>query len=458
MNNLRAMWDDASPTMKRVVMGGVALSVFVVFGTFITMMDRGQSRPKPVKSEVEASIMMPSRKNTDMESLATSATAMQRRIQQLESERKMDLAALQEQLKQLREQSTQGDGSGRELTEIKARLDAFNSKIEELQAQEKKPLPPMSPTRMPPVSGKMPPLAAVIPRDGGEPVPPVETAPSVPLKPAEPEMVLRTIGAEEPKKSDGKGDASPSAGDAKTPVKTASEDKGSKAGGVSSRDKEDQGKPADSEYLYIPMGSMVQGVLLNGLDAPTSGAAQKNPTPVLIRLKHDAILPNHARMDIKECFMVASGHGSMSTERAMLRSEGISCVREDGGVVETNIAGYAIGEDGKVGMRGRLVSKQGAMIARSLASGFLSGLGRALTPTGVTGLNLAPTTTMQTQSYDMGTAFEAGMLGGASNSLNQIAKFYLDIAKEMVPVVEIDAGRPITVVLTRGANLRLQRK
>jgi len=88
----------------------------------------------------------------------------------------------------------------------------------------------------------------------------------------------------------------------------------------------------------------------------------------------------------------------------------------------------------------------------------VSGLGKALTPTGVIGLNLNPTSMVQTQSYDMGTAFEAGMLGGASNSLNQIAKFYLDIAKEMVPVVEIDAGRPVTIVLTRGGNLRFNRK
>jgi conjugal transfer pilus assembly protein TraB len=206
------------------------------------------------------------------------------------------------------------------------------------------------------------------------------------------------------------------------------------------------------------MGSMVQGVLLNGLDAPTSGAAQKNPTPVLIRIKHDAILPNRARLDIKECFVIASGFGSMSTERANLRTEGISCVREDGGVIETNLSGYVIGEDGKVGMRGRLVSKQGSMIAKSLASGFLSGLGKALTPTGVVGLNLAPSGTVQTQNQDLGTAFEAGVLGGASNSLNQISRFYLDIAKEMVPVVEVDAGRPVTIVLTRGGSLRLSSK
>ena len=444
--NVKLMWENATPTMKRLVMAAVALSVFIVFGSFVAFMDRGKTRPKPVKTETDATVMMPTRKNTDMEGLASTATALQRRIQQVETDRKTDMAGLQEQLKQIREQVTGTDTANRDMADIKARLDAFSRKIDEVQNQVPKPpaLPP----------AKLPPLDKVIPRNGNVDsagvagdvgLPSMETA----AKPVMPEMMLRVIGPDEQKSTDGKekgGQNNPATGDS-----------GGKAGGESARGIADK-KTGNSDYVYLPMGSMVQGVLLNGLDAPTSGAAQKSPTPVLIRVKHDAILPNRARMDVKEFFIVASGFGVMSTERAQLRTEGISCVREDGGVIETNLAGYVIGEDGKVGMRGRLVSKQGALIAKSLASGFLSGLGKALTPTGVVGLNLNPTAMAQTQSYDMGTAFEAGMLGGASNSLNQIAKFYLDIAKEMVPVVEVDAGRPVTIVLTRGGNLRLNRK
>ena len=443
--NVKLMWENASPTMKRVVMGTAALSVFVVFGSFVAFMDRGKTRPKPVKTETDATVMMPTRKNTDMEGLASTATALQRRIQQVETDRKTDMAGLQEQLKQLRELASGNDATTRDMSDIKARLDAFNRKIDEVQTQTSKSVvqPP----------SKIPPLDKVIPRNGA----PADVAGDTGQggfdptpTPVVPEMVLRVIGQDEPKSADSKGKGSDSN---VTPVDAGSK----KVGGESARTIADK-KSNSSDYVYLPMGAMVQGVLLNGLDAPTSGAAQKNPTPVLIRVKHEAILPNRARMDVKECFIIASGFGVMSTERAQLRTEGISCVREDGGVIETNLSGYVIGEDGKVGMRGRLVSKQGAMIAKSLASGFLSGLGKALTPSGVMGLNLNPTGLTQTQSYDFETAFEAGALGGASNSLNQVAKFYLDIAKEMVPVVEIDSGRPVTIVLTRGGNLRLNRK
>jgi conjugal transfer pilus assembly protein TraB len=421
-------------------MATAALSVFLIFGSFVALMDRSNSRPKPVKTLSETTVMMPARKNTDMEGLAATSTALTRRVQQVETERKTDMAGVQEQLKQIRELVNGNDSTTRDMADLKARLESLTKRLEEAQAQPKlaAPVPPPA---------KLPPLNTVIPRTGAEadsaPAPSeAEWTPAAPVKPAAPERKLRVIGA-------GDGSSSESGGKA-----TQTGMDGTKVAGDAGSVKRN-GEP---ETVYLPMGSMVQGVLLNGLDAPTSGAAQKNPTPVLIRIKHDAILPNRARLDIKECFVIASGFGSMSTERANLRTEGISCVREDGGVIETNLSGYVIGEDGKVGMRGRLVSKQGSMIAKSLASGFLSGLGKALTPTGVVGLNLAPSGTVQTQNQDLGTAFEAGVLGGASNSLNQISRFYLDIAKEMVPVVEVDAGRPVTIVLTRGGSLRLSSK
>ena len=60
-------------------------------------------------------------------------------------------------------------------------------------------------------------------------------------------------------------------------------------------------KRRENETAYIPGGSMFPGVLLNGMDAPTSSVSQKNPTPVLIRVKKEAVLPNFASIDVREC-------------------------------------------------------------------------------------------------------------------------------------------------------------
>jgi conjugal transfer pilus assembly protein TraB len=219
-------------------------------------------------------------------------------------------------------------------------------------------------------------------------------------------------------------------------------------------EKKDAAQPEESTPIpYLTSGSMFEGVLINGMDAPTSSIAQKNPTPTLIRVKTDAVLPNRNDLDIKECFVVASGFGVMSTERAQLRTETLSCIKESSEVIEAKLDGYIVGEDGKVGLRGRLVSKQGSLLAKSLLSGFLSGFSSAMTPTPVPSLNISPNGTQAYQSPNIGMATQVGAAKGLSDSAKMLSQFYLDMVKEMFPVVEIDAGRRITIILVHGVEL-----
>jgi len=226
-------------------------------------------------------------------------------------------------------------------------------------------------------------------------------------------------------------------------------------GGTTARDAKDKPSGKGEAQTYLPAGAMFTGVLLNGLDAPTSQAAQKNPTPVIIRIKTAAILPNHASLDIRECFVLASGFGSMSTERATLRTETITCVRKDGGVVEARMNGYLVDSDGKVGLRGTLVSKQGALVARSMISGIFSGLAQVFRPTAVPAVSTSPGNNQQYQLPDVTAALDSGVMGGLNSTLNQVSKFYLDLAKETHPVIEIDAGRVATIVLVHGVGLNI---
>ena len=208
---------------------------------------------------------------------------------------------------------------------------------------------------------------------------------------------------------------------------------------------------------FIPAGSMFSGVVLTGLDAPTSGVAQKNPTPVVIRVKREAVLPNYASIDVRECFVVASGYGQLSTERALMRAETLSCVRNDGQVIENAIDAYIVGTDGKVGIPGRLVSKQGQMIAQTLMAGALGGIGQALSRSRVPSLNIDPSKGDSLyESESVSSIMQSGVSGGLGSATNMIAKFYLDMAKETFPVVEVPAGEVVTIVITRGSNLPLK--
>lgn len=211
--------------------------------------------------------------------------------------------------------------------------------------------------------------------------------------------------------------------------------------------------------LFMPSGSIISGVLITGMDAPTANQSRKDPFPVLLRVKDETLLPNRMKMDIRECFIIASGYGDMSSERAYLRAETVSCVREDGGVIETGINAYAVGEDGKNGARGRLVSKTGQLVARSLMAGFLAGMADVLKPQKVQTVNLASGATDQQQGFlsiDPAQALGQGALGGVNNSMNKIADYYIEMARSIFPIIEIEAGRKIDFIMIRGAKLALQ--
>jgi len=212
-----------------------------------------------------------------------------------------------------------------------------------------------------------------------------------------------------------------------------------------------------NDSAFIPAGSMFTGVFLNGVDAPTSAVAQKNPVPVVMRIKREAVLPNYASIDVRECFLLTSGYGQLSSERAIMRAEALSCVRNDGKVIENKLEAYIVGTDGKVGVPGKLVSKQGQMIAQSLLAGALGGLGQALNRTRVPSLNINPAQGESLYQADtMSSIFQSGIAGGIGSATNMIAKFYLDMAKETFPVVEIMAGEVGTVVVTKGSSLPLK--
>jgi conjugal transfer pilus assembly protein TraB len=200
---------------------------------------------------------------------------------------------------------------------------------------------------------------------------------------------------------------------------------------------------------FLPV-SFTRGVLLGGLDAPTGGQAQSNPHPVLIRLSDNSVLPNRFRAEYRECFVVAAGYGDISSERAYLRTESLSCVRQDGAALEVKIQGSVYGEDGKVGMRGRLVTKQGQMLANALMAGVISGIGQGISTANTTYSTSAFGSVATTSGSD---ALKAGLGTGVGKALDRLAQYYIKLAEQTFPIIEIDAGREIDVVLTKGVRI-----
>lgn len=219
---------------------------------------------------------------------------------------------------------------------------------------------------------------------------------------------------------------------------------------VSIQESKPEATPPEARAGYIPAGSFVRVALLGGLDAPTGGQAQTNPHPILMRTQDNAFLPNRYRYAIKECFILASSYGDISSERAFGRLENLSCVKRDGSAVDIPVKGYVVGEDGKAGMRGRLISKQGQILANALLAGIGSGIGQAFQNSSTTQSISALGTT---STVNPGQQLQNGIGVGVGKTLDRLSKYYIDLAEKLFPIIEIDAGRTVEVVFTKGFSL-----
>src|SRR5690606_29502286 len=107
---------------------------------------------------------------------------------------------------------------------------------------------------------------------------------------------------------------------------------------------------------------------------------------------------------------------------------------------------------GKSGLRGRVVSKQGSVIARSMVAGVLGGFGKQMAPTTVPSLDISGGDETQYQVPNLGNASKMAVASGVGSGLDRVANFYMDLAEQMVPVIEIDAGRQVTLILNNKFN------
>ncbi len=214
-----------------------------------------------------------------------------------------------------------------------------------------------------------------------------------------------------------------------------------------------RGAAASGEQTYLPSGTFVSAVLLTGLDAPTGGQANRNPHPVLLRLTDNAFLPSRMRSAVKDCFVVGAAYGDQSAERAYVRTETLSCVAPDGRVFDSKLsATVADGDDGSIGIRGKLVRRQGAFLQQALLASVASGIGQAFRSSSTTQSVSALGTTNTVQS---GEEFKAGFAGGVSNAADRLANYFISEAEKLHAVVEVGAGRRVTVVFTGGLRLSL---
>ncbi len=220
----------------------------------------------------------------------------------------------------------------------------------------------------------------------------------------------------------------------------------------------DEGKKKEEQTIYLPP-SFMEATLLSGLAAPTTSAGKNNPLPILMRIKDLAVLPNQIKANLKGCFLIAEGVGNLADERVHARLLTLSCLSKKGScLIDQSVKGFIVDSDGKVGLKGMVTAKMGSMLARSALTGFLGGIGDAIDQSSLT--SSFSTATGANQQWftdtDAKNISRAGAGKGISNAMKDLQKFYLQLAEQTMPVIEVGATKTVTAVISEGVMLKIK--
>ena len=130
---------------------------------------------------------------------------------------------------------------------------------------------------------------------------------------------------------------------------------------------------------WLPAGAHAEAIVLSGVDASAGVSSQGDPRPVLFRITGPAwtAAENGAAMqvDVAGCTVTGAAHGDLSSEKIYARLRTMTCAGPGSGtVIETDVAGFVAGS-GKVGVRGPVVSREGALVEKAFLAGMVSGRG-----------------------------------------------------------------------------------
>ncbi|MCY3605647.1 MAG: TraB/VirB10 family protein [Gammaproteobacteria bacterium] len=221
--------------------------------------------------------------------------------------------------------------------------------------------------------------------------------------------------------------------------------------------READGEDARQLSDWLPAGSHAEAVVVAGVDASAGVASQGDPRPVLLRITGPAWTAAEdgtaQAVDLHGCTVTGAAYGDLSSEKVYARLRTLTCSgAEPGTVVETEVAGFVAGA-GKAGVRGPVVSREGALVQKAFFAGLVSGVGQgvssAFAPQAVaTGTNTAAVA--NTGIDDIG---RAGIGAGASSAGRRVSDYLIRRAEQYQPVIQLQAGTAVTVVFLEGARL-----
>ena len=201
---------------------------------------------------------------------------------------------------------------------------------------------------------------------------------------------------------------------------------------------------------YVPSGTFVRAVILGGADADASVNGQsKNNGVMLFKLLQAGTLPNGQHSRLQGCFVTGSSYGDISSERAYVILDKLSCAQPGHPIIDKAVTGWAF-FGGKVGIKGQPLMRDNKVMQWAGISGAMAGIASAAQYSQSVQSISALGSAMTVPSSNI--APYAGY-GGASKAADVLSNYYVKRAEQYHPVIQVGSGNLVTIVFKDGFYL-----
>jgi len=205
---------------------------------------------------------------------------------------------------------------------------------------------------------------------------------------------------------------------------------------------------------YHVTTGLTQAYMITGAYAPAFQEGESEPLPVLFEAEGDILMPNEHLATMEKCWLLGSAKGNMNSQTANIKLVSISCILDGGDYrLEGALSGWVIGENGIPGIHGELLHKNGAWLARTFVSGFLETFSNALGDSGNSSTITFDDNNSESNSNAVNDNVASAGAQGVSTVFNKLGDYYLKMAEQIFPIIEVKGGRTIDILLIGGEEL-----
>jgi conjugal transfer pilus assembly protein TraB len=195
-----------------------------------------------------------------------------------------------------------------------------------------------------------------------------------------------------------------------------------------------------------------------GVDAASNVSSQADPLPVVLRITGPArSVSDRGRVlttRLQGCLVNGSARGDLSSEKVYVRLARLTCPQPGGRFAESEVKGF-IAFGGKVGVRGRVVSREGSLATQAFLAGLVGGIGRGFGANTQGFLNGGTTVVNgKRESLSATDIAQAGIGEGVSQAGDQVSKYLIERAEQYQPVIEMPTGIDVEIVFLEGVTIR----